>query len=124
MDGFITKLPEGYSTQVGERGLMLSGGQRQMLGIARALINDPKLLILDEASSALDSISESRFIESALTAKQGRTCLVIAHRLSMVTQVDLILVLDKGVIVESGTHMSLLEKNGKYAALWAAQNSA
>jgi ABC-type multidrug transport system fused ATPase/permease subunit len=92
-----------------------------MLGIARALINNPKLLILDEASSALDSLSESRFIESALTARQGRTCIVIAHRLSMVTQADLILVLDKGAIIESGTHATLLDKKGKYAALWAAQ---
>jgi len=123
IDGFITTLPKGYSTQVGERGLKLSGGQRQMLGIARALINNPKLLILDEASSALDSLSESRFIESALTARQGRTCIVIAHRLSMVTQADLILVLDKGAIIESGTHISLLEKKGKYAALWAAQSN-
>jgi ATP-binding cassette subfamily B protein len=121
IDGFIKTLPEGYSTQVGERGLKLSGGQRQMLGIARALINNPKLLILDEASSALDSLSESRFIESALTARQGRTCIVIAHRLSMVTQADLILVLDKGAIIESGTHATLLDKKGKYAALWAAQ---
>ena len=124
MDSFIAMLPEGYSTQVGERGLKLSGGERQMLGIARALINNPKLLILDEASSALDSLSESRFVESALTARQGRTCLVIAHRLSMVTQADLILVLNNGAIVESGTHISLLEKRGNYAALWAAQNSA
>jgi len=124
IDDFIGTLPAGYSTQVGERGLKLSGGQRQMLGIARALINNPKLLILDEASSALDSLSESRFIESALTARQGRTCIVIAHRLSMVSQADLILVLEKGVIIESGTHMILLKKKGKYAALWAAQNSA
>ena len=121
LDSFIKTLPTGYSTQVGERGLKLSGGQRQMLGIARALINNPKMLILDEASSALDSLSESRLIDGTLTARQGRTCLVIAHRLSMVTQADLILVLDKGVIIESGTHMSLLEKKGKYAALWAAQ---
>ena len=124
LDGFIATLPAGYSTQVGERGLKLSGGQRQMLGIARALINNPKLLILDEASSALDSLSESRLIESALTARHGRTCMVIAHRLSMVTQADLILVLDKGVIIESGTHLNLLKKKGKYSALWAAQNNS
>ena len=121
IDDFIKALPSGYSTQVGERGLKLSGGQRQMLGIARALIKNPKMLILDEASSAIDSLSESRLIESALTAKQGRTCLVIAHRLSMAARADLIFVLDKGIIVERGTHKSLLEKKGKYAALWAAQ---
>jgi ABC-type transport system involved in Fe-S cluster assembly fused permease/ATPase subunit len=122
IDNFIDSLSSGYETEVGERGLKLSGGERQMLGIARALINDPKMLILDEASSSLDSISESRFIQSAIKARGYRTCLVIAHRLSTIMQADEILVLDNGSIVEQGTHDALLKKDGRYASLWRAQN--
>jgi ATP-binding cassette subfamily B protein len=123
IDRFINSLADGYKTEVGERGLKLSGGERQMLGIARALITNPQMLILDEASSSMDPISEARFIESAITARQGRTCLIIAHRLSTVMQADEILVLDNGVITERGTHQSLSKSGDRYKALWAAQNS-
>lgn len=111
---FIKELPMGYETQIGEGGGMLSGGQRQRLAIARALLGNPRLLVLDEATSHLDAESE-RIIQNNLNKiLQGRTTLVIAHRLSTVRNADLILVLDRGVLMESGTHKELMEKHGQY----------
>jgi len=113
-DEFIKKLPMGYETQIGEGGGMLSGGQRQRLAIARALLGNPGLLILDEATSHLDAESERIIQTNFNTILQGRTTLIIAHRLSTVRKADLILVLDKGVLVESGTHQQLMAKRGHY----------
>ncbi len=111
---FIKKLPMGYETQIGEGGGMLSGGQRQRIAIAKALLGNPKLLILDEATSHLDAESE-RIIQTNLnTILKGRTTLVIAHRLSTVRNADLILVLDRGILIESGTHQELMAKRGHY----------
>ncbi|MDZ7993495.1 MAG: peptidase domain-containing ABC transporter [Nostoc sp. EfeVER01] len=113
-DEFIKKLPMGYETQIGEGGGLLSGGQRQRIAIAKALLGNPKLLILDEATSHLDAESE-RIIQTNLnTILQGRTTLIIAHRLSTVRNADLILVLDRGVLIESGTHQELMAKRGHY----------
>ncbi len=120
-DDFIRALPEGYDTYLGERGVRLSGGQKQRLAIARALLLDPPVLLLDEATSALDAESE-RMIQTALDRlMQGRTTLVIAHRLATVQRADTILVLDHGKLVESGTHRGLIAKNGLYAHLAALQ---
>jgi ATP-binding cassette, subfamily B, bacterial MsbA len=120
-DEFIDKMEQGYKTIIGERGVRLSGGQRQRLAIARALLCDPPLLILDEATSALDVESE-RFVQQALEIlMQGRTSLVIAHRLSTVRRANLIAVLKDGRIVERGHHDELLAKNGEYARLYAMQ---
>ncbi|MEQ8384698.1 MAG: peptidase domain-containing ABC transporter [Coleofasciculus sp. A1-SPW-01] len=113
-DEFIKKLPMGYETQIGEGGGMLSGGQRQRLAIARALLGNPSLLILDEATSHLDAESERIIQTNFNTILQGRTTFIIAHRLSTVRKADLILVLDKGVLVESGTHQQLMAKRGHY----------
>ena len=115
--GFIAELPEGYATSIGERGSLLSSGQRQRLAIARALLKDPPILILDEATSALDSESE-RLIQTALgNIMKDRTTFVIAHRLSTIRNADKILVVDKGRIVESGTHEALMKKEGIYKKL-------
>ena len=117
----VAALPQGYATVVGERGYSLSGGERQRLSIARALLRNSRVLILDEATSSLDSQSEA-LIQSALdTALSGRTSLVIAHRLSTVLKADLILVLDHGVIVQRGTHAELMMQGGLYAKLFAIQ---
>jgi subfamily B ATP-binding cassette protein MsbA len=118
---FIRELPEGLDTLVGENGVLLSGGQRQRLAIARALLKDAPILILDEATSALDTESE-RHIQAALEQlMQNRTTLVIAHRLSTIENVDRIMVMEKGRVVESGRHQELLAQNGHYAALYNMQ---
>ncbi len=121
LEGFIRSLPEGYATQVGERGLKLSGGEKQRVAIARVLLKNPPLLILDEATSSLDSISEQAILDAINAVKTKRTTLVIAHRLSTVRDADSILVMDQGEIVESGSHSELLEKDGYYARLWLQQ---
>ena len=124
IDRFIKSLPEGYATSVGERGLKLSGGEKQRVAIARTILKAPPILVLDEATSALDSFTEAE-IQSALDrVSRGRTTLVIAHRLSTVVNADAILVLDHGRIVERGTHAELLEAGGVYAALWDRQREA
>jgi ATP-binding cassette subfamily B protein len=119
---FVAKLPDGMDTIVGERGSRISGGQKQRLAIARAIIRDPRILVLDEATSALDSESE-RLIQSALhELMKSRTTFVVAHRLSTVKEAHLILVLEDGVIVESGTHRELVNGNGTYRRLYDAQS--
>ena len=120
---FITRLPDGLETQIGDRGILLSGGQRQRLAIARALLQDPDILILDEATSALDTISE-RLVQKAIDdLSRDRTTLVIAHRLSTIQKADQIAVLDRGKVVETGTHLELLKKGEYYARLYAMQFS-
>jgi ATP-binding cassette, subfamily B, heavy metal transporter len=121
IDAFIRSLPQGYRSQVGERGLKLSGGEKQRVAIARTMLKGPPILVLDEATSALDSFTE-REIQAALErVSKGRTTLIIAHRLSTVVHADEILVLDKGAIAERGTHDGLLARGGIYAALWSRQ---
>ena len=120
---FIAALPNGYDTTVGERGLKLSGGEKQRVGIARTLLKDPPVLLLDEATSALDTETE-REIQSALRkAAEGRTVITIAHRLSTISDADLIVVLEDGEVAEQGTHDALLKRKGRYASLWARQSS-
>ena len=117
-DEFVRGFPEGYDTIVGERGVRLSGGQRQRIAIARALLADPRILILDEATSSVD-IGTERKIEQALRRLlHGRTAFIIAHRLSTIRDADLIVVLEHGQIVEQGTHDELLARRGLYTALY------
>jgi ATP-binding cassette subfamily B protein len=124
IDGFIRALPDGYCTMVGERGLKLSGGEKQRVAIARTILKAPPILILDEATSALDSHTE-REIQNALDeVARNRTTLVIAHRLSTIVGADNILVLEAGSLVEQGTHAELLAKGGLYASLWNRQRQA
>ena len=126
MAEFSSRLPEGLETKVGEKGLRLSGGQRQRIAIARAIYRNAPVLIMDEATSALDSESE-RHVQSAMEAlTEHRTTLVIAHRLSTIERADMIVVMDQGRVVESGTHAELLARGGAYAGLYNLQfqNSA
>lgn len=118
---FITSLPQGYSTQLGERGAPLSQGQRQLVSIARAVLIDPKILILDEATSSIDTRTEALVQDAIARLLQGRTSFVIAHRLSTVTQSDRVLVIQQGQIVEQGTHTELMAQRGVYANLYALQ---
>jgi len=121
---FIEQLPDGYDSYVGERGVRLSGGQRQRLSIARALLKNPPLLLLDEATSALDTESEAMVQLALERAKHGRTTLTIAHRLATIVDADSILVIDKGRLVESGSHQQLLDNGGTYAQLAKRQFDA
>ncbi len=121
LDSFIARLPQGYETPVGERGLKVSGGEKQRIAIARALLKDPPILILDEATSSLDSRAEAAILGALQEATARRTTLVIAHRLSTITDADSIVVLDQGVIVEQGSHAVLLAAGGAYARLWNLQ---
>jgi ATP-binding cassette subfamily B protein len=118
---FIQQLPQGYDTIVGERGQKLSGGQRQRVSIARAVLKDPPVLILDEATSAVDNETEAAIQRSMQVITKGRTTLVVAHRLSTIVNADRIYVLDQGRVTEQGNHTELISKNGLYAALWKVQ---
>ena len=118
---FVADLPEGYDTRVGERGVKLSGGQRQRIAIARALLNDPAIIIFDEATSDVDTETEERIAEGIDRLVADRTAFVVAHRLSTIRDADQIVVMDEGQIVESGTHEALLAAGGEYASLWRAQ---
>lgn len=121
LSDFVASLPDGLATRVGERGLKLSGGEKQRVGVARAILRDPRILILDEATSSLDSETE-REVQAALAeAARGRTTLAVAHRLSTIAAADLILVFDDGRIVERGTHEALIAAGGLYARMWARQ---
>jgi ATP-binding cassette subfamily B protein len=121
--GFIESLPDQYAAKVGERGLKLSGGEKQRVAIARTLLKNPPLLILDEATSALDSRTESEIQATLERISERRTTIIIAHRLSTVVNADQIIVLEAGRVAEKGTHVQLLRKNGLYADMWARQQS-
>jgi len=118
---FILSLPDGYATKVGERGVKLSGGEKQRVSIARAAIKRPRIYVFDEATSSLDSNTEREIQKNLREIARFSTTVVIAHRLSTVVHADEIVVLDAGTIAERGTHAALLRQNGRYAALWAAQ---
>ena len=120
-NSFIEKLPEVYDTIIGERGQKLSGGQRQRISLARAILKDPKVLILDEATSAVDNETEAAIQKSLLKVSENRTVIVIAHRLSTIVSADRIYVIDKGRLTESGKHADLLSNNGIYSQLWNVQ---
>jgi ABC-type transport system involved in Fe-S cluster assembly fused permease/ATPase subunit len=121
---FIVSLPDRYETQVGERGVKLSGGEKQRVSIARAALKHPRIYVFDEATSSLDSRTERQILNNLREISSTHTTLIIAHRLSTVVHADEIVVLEHGTIAEGGTHLALLEQNGRYAALWRAQQSA
>jgi ATP-binding cassette subfamily B protein len=120
-DEFISRLPHGYNEEVGERGISLSAGQRQLISFARALLHEPTILILDEATSSVDPETERRIREALKSLLSGRTSIVIAHRLSTIRSADRIIVLHKGSIKEEGTHEELIESGGIYSRLWELQ---
>lgn len=120
----IVQFADGYDTKVGERGVKLSGGERQRVAIARTILKNPKITLLDEATAALDTDTEEKVQDALKTLAQGRTMLIIAHRLSTIVEADQILVLSGGTVVESGTHAELIEKDGKYASMWRKQSRA
>ncbi|MGI9504099.1 MAG: ATP-binding cassette domain-containing protein, partial [Geminicoccaceae bacterium] len=124
IDGFIRAMPQGYQTMVGERGLKLSGGEKQRVAIARTILKSPPILMLDEATSALDSHTEKEIQDALYQVSKDRTTLVIAHRLSTIVHADIILVLDAGRVAEQGTHAELIAKGGLYASLWDRQRQA
>lgn len=117
----IMAFPEGYNTKVGDRGLRLSGGEKQRIAIAQTILKNPRIILLDEATAALDSETEQHIQEALATLSEGRTVLIIAHRLSTITTADNILVLNEGQIMESGTHHELLAKEGRYTSMWQKQ---
>ena len=121
---FVMSLPDGYNARVGERGLKLSGGEKQRVAIARTILKGPKILLFDEATSAIDTHTEREIQKALEQVSANRTTLVIAHRLSTVVNADEIIVLDNGVIVERGRHDALLAQNGMYADLWQRQQAA
>jgi subfamily B ATP-binding cassette protein MsbA len=118
---FIVKLPQGYDTLVGERGMTLSGGQRQRIAIARAIVRDAPILIMDEPMTGLDAASEKLVLEALNNLMKGRTCIINAHRLSTIRRADVIFVIREGAIVERGTHQELLSRGGLYAMLYEIQ---
>lgn len=122
--GFIAALPQGYDTQLGQRGRNLSVGQRQLLSFARALLASPKILILDEATANIDSFTEQEIGRALNVLRQGRTTIIIAHRLATIRDADLIVVLDGGRIVEQGNHRQLLARDGMYAALHRSSSAS
>ena len=121
-DKFIDKFPSKYETKVGDRGVILSGGERQRIAIARAILKDAPILIFDEATSALDSESEKYIQESLKNLMKNKTVVAIAHRLSTLREMDRIIVLENGKVIEEGTHLSLLRKKGRYAKLFKLQS--
>ena len=123
LNKIIKNFPEGMDTIVGERGLKLSGGEKQRVAIARTLLKNPPILVLDEATSALDTLTEREIKESLNSLAKKRTTIIIAHRLSTVVEANKILVLDKGKIIEQGTHKQLIRKKGLYADMWSTQQT-
>jgi ATP-binding cassette subfamily B protein len=123
IDGFIQSLPSGLETEVGERGLKLSGGEKQRVAIARAILKAPPILILDEATSSLDTKTEQDINQALDLVLKDRTAVIIAHRLSTIVTADEIIVLDKGQIAERGTHQNLLAQNGLYQKMWNRQQA-
>ena len=121
-DEFINKLPKGYHSKVGERGVMLSGGERQRIAIARAILKNAPILILDEATSALDSKSEQYIQKSLKKLMKGKTVIAIAHRLSTLKEMDRLIVMDKGKIIEEGSHDYLISKGGAYSEFYSIQS--
>ena len=118
----IKSFPDGYNTKVGDRGLHLSSGEKQRVAIARAILKDSPIMLLDEATSALDTKTEEHIQNFLATLSNGRTMLIIAHRLSTITSADLILVIEEGQVVESGTHEELVKMQGRYSRMWRKQN--